>query len=1034
MARYKINPFTNLYERVDKDTYVSPPITASSTISLEQEYLLVDASAGDVTLTLPDITSDNLGQYYFIKRTDTSANVVTISPSGSDTIEGSSSYLLSNENDSVHLVATSGDWAIYAEASGVSIPSYTHEPTGFVQSNDDSYCTLGFDNGTKVFTVTHVLDYEVFCKGVRYLKTTNQTVDLSTLITANGHGTYFIYFDLDGTLTANATGFSFSNGTAHVAQVYWDNTNSKGFVLDERHGCVMDWATHNYLHHTRGGQYDTGLAITYPTNDGDDGSLNLTAGDIHDEDIEHNIDAHTTCATFYRLDSTNFTWDTADSSVYKTTAGNIAYDNAGTVTAVDLNKFVCYYVIATNSDGANNDVISIMGQAQHTLQSDAEEEQINDLTISELPNNEFVVLYKIIYQRQAGGTVRIETFDLRYLASEGIASFTANDHGLLAGLQDDDHTQYLLISGTRAMTGDLNMGANAITAVNHIQFELSPTHIHSEGSIHWDADDKTLNIDTEQTDVALQVGQEMFARVYNNSGSTILNGQAVYVSGAQGSRPTVALADADVPALAKKFLGLATHDIPNNSNGYITTIGLVRGLNTNAYTAGTILYVSSTAGGWTDTPPTSPSRKVRIGMVLNQSSTEGVICCRPLVFQDIADLADVSVSGMANGDVLVWNNASGYWENSTSLTTHIADSTIHFTEGSIDHGSISGLSDNDHPQYMLVSNIGFGASNYLQLSATPGTPDGTKFLRDDGTWQDAGTSDHGALGGLGDDDHTQYAILDNSRGLQTFLGAITITGAFTSPGIDDDATAVSLTIGNSSCVMGQANTIWTMYHRDTDQYVLISGGSGANNGPNLVLYGEAHASSPGDIKLRSDGTTVYLYDDSLGTHTFNGQIITSTGQINFPNTQNPSSDLNVLDDYQEVTSWTPTLGGSGGTSGQSYAIRAGSYIKIGRLVMGHAYIQFSNKGTITGNLQISGFPISSETGNNYGASVSITPFQQWSCSTGYTDIVGYISGGSGIISLQQYDSSGTNGNTTCTTSNVGNSTAIRVSFCFYATD
>ena len=39
-----------------------------------------------------------------------------------------------------------------------------------------------------------------------------------------------------------------------------------------------------------------------------------------------------------------------------------------------------------------------------------------------------------------------------------------------------------------------------------------------------------------------------------------------------------------------------------------------------------------------------------------------------------------------------------------------------------------------HTGYMLESNIGFGANNYIKLAASPGTPDTTKFLRDDGTW------------------------------------------------------------------------------------------------------------------------------------------------------------------------------------------------------------------------------------------------------------------------------------------------------------
>ncbi len=37
------------------------------------------------------------------------------------------------------------------------------------------------------------------------------------------------------------------------------------------------------------------------------------------------------------------------------------------------------------------------------------------------------------------------------------------DHGALTGLLDDDHTQYLLVSGIRAMAGDLDLGDNEIT-------------------------------------------------------------------------------------------------------------------------------------------------------------------------------------------------------------------------------------------------------------------------------------------------------------------------------------------------------------------------------------------------------------------------------------------------------------------------------------------------------------------------------------------------------------------------------------------
>lgn len=39
------------------------------------------------------------------------------------------------------------------------------------------------------------------------------------------------------------------------------------------------------------------------------------------------------------------------------------------------------------------------------------------------------------------------------------------DHGSLTGLEDDDHAQYLLVAGTRPMTGALDMGTHEINNV-----------------------------------------------------------------------------------------------------------------------------------------------------------------------------------------------------------------------------------------------------------------------------------------------------------------------------------------------------------------------------------------------------------------------------------------------------------------------------------------------------------------------------------------------------------------------------------------
>jgi len=60
-----------------------------------------------------------------------------------------------------------------------------------------------------------------------------------------------------------------------------------------------------------------------------------------------------------------------------------------------------------------------------------------------------------------GWAVFIEDIDLLkvYQAGDWVAFGSAIDHGNLSGLSDDDHTQYLLVDGTRAMTGALDTPA-----------------------------------------------------------------------------------------------------------------------------------------------------------------------------------------------------------------------------------------------------------------------------------------------------------------------------------------------------------------------------------------------------------------------------------------------------------------------------------------------------------------------------------------------------------------------------------------------
>lgn len=76
---------------------------------------------------------------------------------------------------------------------------------------------------------------------------------------------------------------------------------------------------------------------------------------------------------------------------------------------------------------------------------------------------------------------------------------TTIDHGSLLGLGDDDHTQYLLIDGTRAMTGNLDLGNNNLlnpgtghdaftdfVANEHIDWTSASVDLYTTGNVTGD--------------------------------------------------------------------------------------------------------------------------------------------------------------------------------------------------------------------------------------------------------------------------------------------------------------------------------------------------------------------------------------------------------------------------------------------------------------------------------------------------------------------------------------------------------------------
>lgn len=177
---------------------------------------------------------------------------------------------------------------------------------------------------------------------------------------------------------------------------------------------------------------------------------------------------------------------------------------------------------------------------------------------------------------------------------------------------DQDLTPYMLKDWTNSEADYLDLD---ITAGDPA---------HTEGRIYYDNVSKAVSYYNEEAEVAMQIGQEERTRVRNESGATITNGSLVYISWGNWL-PLVSLARADAEA-TYEAVGFATHDIENNTNGYITRGGIVRDVDTSAYSNGDDLYLSpTTAGAFTGTAPSLPNYEVHVGHVVSVNATTGTI-------------------------------------------------------------------------------------------------------------------------------------------------------------------------------------------------------------------------------------------------------------------------------------------------------------------------------------------------------------------------------------------------------------------------
>ena len=239
-----------------------------------------------------------------------------------------------------------------------------------------------------------------------------------------------------------------------------------------------------------------------------------------------------------------------------------------------------------------------------------------------------------------------------------------------------------------------------------------------------------------------------------------------------------------------------------------------------------------------------------------------------------------------------------YVTDGTSLLTAI--SALDAAMFSLDHGGLSGLGDDDHPQYPLAGSTETisGAWTFSTIPSCAVAPTTGSHLTNktyvDGLVSSSIISDHGALSGLSDDDHPQYplaASAENITGAWYFTADIGFAGQ-SSPEAD-------IHIGSGGGSYATSASTQLLLDSALNNLIQFSTGSSATSG--LVFSSNVQGGE-------------YLYSHASTNHTWKtaGLVImtlNSSGELQLANVDPPTANYGNRNGF--VKGWLSYTDGSG---------------------------------------------------------------------------------------------------------------------------
>ena len=271
------------------------------------------------------------------------------------------------------------------------------------------------------------------------------------------------------------------------------------------------------------------------------------------------------------------------------------------------------------------------------------------------------------------------------------------------------------------MTGTLYVPTVSATTISATVISLNTNYSGTTavGSMTWNPDFGAPQVGLIGGNVVQKIGETIFSYVRNNEATTLNKGEVVYIFGAQGDKVSVKRASNLSELTSSKTLGVVSESIVSGQIGYVTTQGVISGLDLQSYNTGDLVWLGSDSGTYTSVKAQAPNHLVFVGVVLRNNQGNGQLFVRSQNGYELKEIHDVYIPVTpSDGQTIAWNTTNTRWELSSQslskvlLVGNTASTSINMSGNDLTNiDEISTNSTNMKLQDILNSTLIFYSNN-----------------------------------------------------------------------------------------------------------------------------------------------------------------------------------------------------------------------------------------------------------------------------------------------------------------------------------